>query len=338
MQKLKTFFNSLFNSLTNPSYYQDIIKAPASFSWKYFLFLNFLMSFLIIGMVLIPASLFNLTEAIDRGFDLYPEELVITADETGLSVNQELPYSIPFPAELFDDVPEHARDNMEVNDLPLEEIEDLSLITFDSDEYVTDIQDFYASESFMVVTESTIYFLKDVDTGEVHLYPMPEFEEPFEVSSLKVQELRDKIVSHPFVSKKMYLLVIAVVVIILFFPIMTLARVLTAAFYSVAAWLVAKFVFKKLKLSYSKVVQVSFHSLTLVILAATVGEATELFSLAGWNYFWVYLLWTGFIFFTINKPANTLSQSTSVKAKSTKKSASNKSASKAKKKTSSKRK
>lgn len=103
MNKVKTFFFVLKNSLTKPIYYRSVLKAPISFSIK------FLYSF-VVFILFIQVSFFSvqaafllpqLPEAITviekRLNSLYPQNLVITVTDGNVRTNVKEPVFIDFP-------------------------------------------------------------------------------------------------------------------------------------------------------------------------------------------------------------------------------------------------
>lgn len=98
MKKLKTFFRTLWLSLTSPSYYPQILKAKRSFTLKYLLGL-FGLGFVFITAILtillvIPAS-GPLSRLPDLLLDAYPEDMEIIIEDGQLSTNVDEPVFIP---------------------------------------------------------------------------------------------------------------------------------------------------------------------------------------------------------------------------------------------------
>jgi hypothetical protein len=308
MRILKTFFHSFTNSLYNPEYYQRLRKTDFSFSVKYSLFLNFLISLVMMAMVMVPVSQFDVSGAIIKGFAAYPAELEIYGDEDGISINQDLPYSIPFPVEVFDDLGE--------NDL-----EEFNFVTFDSDQNITGLDDFYKSDSIILVTETTLYAYEDGDSfergksGQVRVQPVTGIEKPFAFNVVMLNEFRDKIVSHPLFAQKLYLPIVAVGMMAVIFPIAFVFRFLTVAFYSVFAWIMSRMLFSSKNLTFNNLVQFGLHAITPLMLVAYLTSYTSNFDFSGWSYFVVYLVWMGFI---MSKSANKAAGVTQSKPKAIK--------------------
>lgn len=103
MQKIKTFFIAFFRSCTDPSYYNDVVKAPGSFSFKYFTFFYIALSLLSVGF-LSATTLRTLPTVIDSSIEnarnSYPENLEITFDATKSEISVSgapEPIVIPLP-------------------------------------------------------------------------------------------------------------------------------------------------------------------------------------------------------------------------------------------------
>lgn len=100
MQKIKTFFNTFYKSLTSPKYYGDILQAKFSFSLKYFLVLVLITSLAntaVLSFYSFPTLVNTIKKVREQALNLYPKDLVITAKEGRLSANQESPIIMPFP-------------------------------------------------------------------------------------------------------------------------------------------------------------------------------------------------------------------------------------------------
>jgi hypothetical protein len=82
-----------------PSYYADIVKAPLSFSVKYYVVYMFLFSIIVSAIIVvrwvIPISHFALQDLPPLLVNVYPEELVVTINNGQVSTNVQEPYFIP---------------------------------------------------------------------------------------------------------------------------------------------------------------------------------------------------------------------------------------------------
>jgi len=100
MRKLKTFIKTFKRSLTEPSYYQNILNAKLSFSFKYLFALLFFVS-LVVGVSLFIKILKLIPQTpkfveSTKGFmvETYPKELKLTLKEGKITTNVKEPYFI----------------------------------------------------------------------------------------------------------------------------------------------------------------------------------------------------------------------------------------------------
>lgn len=95
IDKLKAFWHVFLNSLTKPTYYNELLTTPAKFTFKYYFLLAVLLATLVAGATSIqfgPSAKKTVEEAIEKAVLLYPKDLVITIEEGALNINQEEPY------------------------------------------------------------------------------------------------------------------------------------------------------------------------------------------------------------------------------------------------------
>jgi len=276
MRKITSFFRSIFKSSTDAQYYADVVKAKASFSWKYFFAFN-LLAALVTGItILVPVSLFDVPGAVLSVTQNYPSDLVITADQTGVSVNQELPYSIPLNIDSQD---EELRRNA---------------ITFTSDESISGASDVKDLDSYIVVTQTSAY-VQESNDGEMKLYELPTFDETMTLDRSTVDNATNSFITHPFIQQRLYLPLLAGILLLLVYPFMLLFRLMTLAVYALVTLVAVRVFMKQKNLSYGKIFQISIHSLTPVIIVAyALGIFSYLF-FHGWVYFFAYLAWTLFV-------------------------------------------
>lgn len=104
MRLLRTFGRTFVKSISDFSYYSDILKSRFSFSLKYLLFLVFLVSLvptLTVGyqMAMVLPKVPNFVSEAQRVLDnLYPKELILTIDNGKIKTNVKEPYYIDFEA------------------------------------------------------------------------------------------------------------------------------------------------------------------------------------------------------------------------------------------------
>lgn len=291
MQAVKTFFRTLIKSTISPEYYNDVVKAPASFSWKFFLVFSFLGS-LVLGLVVaIPLALINVSSLVTDAADVYPADLEVRGDEQGISINQPLPYSISWPVSwqerLDEDLREEYREEVAEEQMPR------NIITFISEEQATAgarvVEDY---DSFAVITPNTVYVREDDGTYQVRAYPIPEFTEPFVFDRAELDGWVAKIANNPFVSQRWYAPAIGLFVMLVSYPFLLIWRILTLALYSLIVWVITRITMSDKQLSFSKVFQIGMHSMTLITLAAIVINLVTVFTLGGLFYVVAFLIWT----------------------------------------------
>lgn len=161
MQKLRIFIQSFQRSVTDFTYYRELLKYNFWFSIKYIFFITFITIFLqtVIFAVQVAFLLPQLPAGVDhlekRLQESYPKELVVTIKDGMLSTNQENPYVI--------DVPE------------IRELGDFKhFITFNTE---ASISDFDKVDSYFLVTDQAIVYPDD-PTGQ-------------QLSSYQVMSLKD---------------------------------------------------------------------------------------------------------------------------------------------------
>ncbi|HYD34508.1 MAG TPA: hypothetical protein VD999_00400 [Vitreimonas sp.] len=291
MQKIKTFFITFFKSLTQPSYYNDVLAAPSSFSWKYFLVLHLLLSLFVTALIMIPVAAFDAISAINQSFSVYPSDLEVKVADQRIDINQPLPYSIPFPAEWTEEMDEDIKKDIDVEDIPLNEAEDMNLVTFVEDGTIASNQDFYAHNSLAVVSPTTMYFLKDVDTGEVRSYPVPETEQPLLINGTMIDELQNKIVNFPAIKQKWYVPALGLFLLVFMYPTIVVWRMLTIFVYSIVVYFAAAWFMRAKQLTFGEVYKLGLHAITSVIVVTLVAEYAANYSIGGWSYFFLYAIW-----------------------------------------------
>ncbi len=96
MQKVKTFFHILSNSLLpQANYYHKLLKTPFSFSRKYFTFLVFVVNtvFAILLFVRLQSSgLMSLKDTVPASLQNYPDDLSVMIHGGMLHTNSDKPY------------------------------------------------------------------------------------------------------------------------------------------------------------------------------------------------------------------------------------------------------
>lgn len=254
-----------------------------SFTWKYFFFFN-LIAALIIGVkLLVPVALFDLAGNLVQMANVFPEDLVVTADDKGLNINQELPYTIPMSQIAVEGMSD------EDTDVPQ------NILTFTADEAIEGIQSVRDLDSIFVLTPTTVYVAGDQVDQEVRAYPIPEFEEAITLDRSSINTFIDRVVNHPFLKNKLYVPALLLASLLIVYPLILISRVVTLALYATATWVIVMLFMKKKGLGWSKIFQISMHSITPIILIAHLIGIFSFVFFHGWIYFLSYLGWTLFV-------------------------------------------
>ncbi len=277
MSKIKTFIHSFIQSVSNPAYYGKILKVKSSFSWKYFAFLNFLLALVASVQVGVVLYNFNPKMIADEVSQVYPADLVVNVEGGRVDINKPLPYKVGFPRKWGS------------------EFNSFALVTFESDENVQGIRDFLKRDSLAMVTESTIYMLKDTDTREVRVYPVPMMDEKVTLNKRLIDSYVDEVMNIGFIKNKMYVPTLMSLVLLFGFVVMFTGRLIVLAIYSFFVWLIAPIFIKSERLNYGSYLKVSFHSITLIMVVAYLLSWLKITVLVGPSHLLAFLAWTLFV-------------------------------------------
>jgi hypothetical protein len=100
---MKTFFRSFILSLTQPTYYKDVLQARLRFSFKYYIVLSSLLLLIstIAGTINYAASIKNdLTVTAKEAVQNFPSDLVLTISPDGITANKDFPLIAQMPSML----------------------------------------------------------------------------------------------------------------------------------------------------------------------------------------------------------------------------------------------
>lgn len=295
--------------MISPAYYNDVIRAPYSFSWKYFLAFNFICVVLLGLVIAVPISFFNFAGMLQHVASQYPQDLEVVAGANGIQINQPLPYAVPMPME--------NRPLME--EARIEEGIPANIITFvDEQDATYGAQVNQVFDSMIVVTPQMVYVSEGNEPdefGEVRAYAVPEFQEEMVVNSQLINGWVNNIANNPFVANRLYVPLIALAIIIVMFPLMIIWKTITLAFYTVVVWAITSLAMKDKNLRFGKVFQIGQHSMTLISALSIIVGILSLFTLNGPFFALAFVVWTLFI---ISKLKNSVvaAASTSTKSKS----------------------
>lgn len=244
MQKLKTFFRTLTQSVTSLTYYKDVVKAPLSFSFKYFFVFVFFLTLIttaIMGYVISR----EIPPIIDRGVqyaeNFYPDDLVFTIKEGKLSVNREEPFVVPAPVELLMEKPAAIPDSERIN-----------LFVYDSSAKLVDFDDY----NTLVLATDQVIMARDDNQG-IRSFPLKEADDMV-IDKQMVDEIVSKIT--PYTRYIVPILISFMFFVLLIF--MPISKLVPLIFMSFIVLVVGRLLMG-LKLSYSKYYQIGLHSITL---------------------------------------------------------------------------
>lgn len=243
MQKLTTFFRAFWKSISSFTYYRDVVKAPFSFSLKYFLLFSLLTGFtltLLISMAILPAIHQFLARVETRAKSLYPQDLTITIKDGELATSATEPLHFPIPFELFTDTPPAVSDQNQ-----------MYLLTIDTGAQVEDYKD---SKSLIFVTKKNVVVTQDSEGTRI--YDLKEFDDAT-IDKKTVDEFFEKFLP---LLKIVPVVVIGVIsfLLLLLLPLLRLAwlMILTLPLLMISSMM-------KLTISYGKLYQIGLHALTL---------------------------------------------------------------------------
>lgn len=270
MKKLKTFLRSLALSCVSLTYYNDVLKAKISFSWKYFFIFITLVSVTLASAACIWMSRFHLPvyiEGVAQALkNTFPEDLEVTFNEQGVRINKDLPYTIPFP-----DLPDNLLD---------EEFEDEikrqiaaegfdNMIIFVREEDMDTTYRFWDYRSVFLFTPSVLYVPDNSTPGQLQIIPLKNTEPAgyrtftkADLNKIPIESIKNYWLFQPF----FYLSVIWFLIIIFAFLWLAASSLLKLMF-AVLIIFTGQYVFRSKKLlSYWKLLQLSLHAFTPLLI------------------------------------------------------------------------
>lgn len=293
MKKIKAFFYIFKNSLLSIPYYKDLVKENLKFSFKYFFTLTFLASVLITLYTLIPLipEVKTLTsDAIEQILEIYPDDLIITAENATLTINQPEPYAIPLPEDLRSTL----------------ELDFENLVVFDSEGTIDDLEMY---NTIALVNDKNFIFRED--TGGIRAEPLGQIPEG-EFGEDDLREFVDGLSG--LIAALPYLIGIVMFLSILFFyAVVNLLFVLITAVIVYVLGLILK-----LHLPFAKYYMIALHTFTLSliiqILIDVVSTLTDnRFEEIPYMFFAIHLIYSGIVIYALsqNKPVSISEETTS---------------------------
>lgn len=244
MQKLKTFFHVFKNSLIKPIYYKDVLKAPFSFSLKYFLFFFFTLSFLnvvIFSFFLIQKVHPYIERIKTQAPQFYPAELTITIKNGQVSTNVSQPYFIPIKPELF---PEEL--GQVIKQQPIQNI-----LVIDTLAEPSEIKKY---QTFALLTKDSIAFI--ANRNEIRIQSLEEIKD-FTLNRQIIKEAWQQVI--PYLR---WIIPGVIIILFLTIPFLTIMiKFFYLVVFSLLSWILVKIM--KLGINYAKVLQINLHAITL---------------------------------------------------------------------------
>lgn len=235
MNKLKTFFRSLYLSATNPSYYRDILRTKMSFSVKYFLMLSLFMgvvSTIVWSSILIP-QIKSFSQTLKSKAETYfPNDLVITLQNGKLSTNRKDPIIVA---------------------LPFETANNAKNIVIDPTASVSAMENYQAG---ILINETAVSFVEE--NGQIQTYPLKEAGN-FTLNKTEYSKIITT--AEKYMDTLPSLLPAGLLVLVTFFSLIGLA--LKILLYSVLTYIVARL--QNFSLTYQKSFQITIHAITPIV-------------------------------------------------------------------------
>lgn len=284
MNKITSFFTTLFKSCTNPAYYSHIITAPLSFAIKYTALLYFFITLVALSPAFQGLFVFDLAPAIRSVAQYYPSDLELTLTNGQFFINKPLPYTIPLPTEWSEGLKNS------------EATAPAALIVFESDANIQGIDDVRAREALAVITESTAYLLSDQDTGQMRVYPIPRTEGTLRLSRSVIDSVLVKVTEMPIIKSRLYAPILSLALLIIVYPFMFAGSLLAMLFFALIAYLLAAVFFKQKQLTYGALYKMGLLAQTPLVLINTGTERFAGYTLIpGLLYLVVFIGWMMFL-------------------------------------------
>lgn len=285
MTSVMQFFRTYVLSLTSPAFYEVVLRMPASRSFKYFALLQVLLALLYTLPLFVTMVAVDPRGVIDDVTAVYPDELAITVEDGRVSINQELPYAIPMPKAMADDV------SMGDDDAD----QPASLVVFASEEQVGSVTSFFELDALVVVTENAVYARDGNPGGQMRAYMLPQDGFSGTVDRAKVDAFADAVSGHWFVRYRAYAVPAALIFFALLWVAFFVGYLVALVIYTAVVWLLAKLFLRSRMFTYGRLYQIGLHALTLIITVDVVLGMLGMTFFGGFIMLLAYLAWTVWI-------------------------------------------
>ncbi len=188
---LRAFLRSLFLSSTSLAYYEEVMRTPRLFSWRYFALLHAAVALVAAGMITV--SLLPVQPSLRQiGSDnwntmvsLFPPDLSLHLGNGEITINHPLPYAIPIPLNLIapevrSDEEQIFRQELQRRDFPLN-----AFVFVGSD--TVDAETFRTQQAFAVVGRRQVAMMvRGGATPSIQTTTIPSITLPFAVTRARL--------------------------------------------------------------------------------------------------------------------------------------------------------
>jgi hypothetical protein len=286
MNKLKTFFNSLKNSLINPQYYREVEKESFWSSFKYLWFLLFILIFIkmiTLGSVYLisrPLIKPGVNKIMTSAQNFYPKKLELKIQNGQLSTNMKEPYVI----------------DVEKNKWQT----DRHLLIIDTKGLVDDYPNY---NTYVLATKNAVVYpakSPENKVKETSVFYFRDIKQNFTLNEKVYNNLLNKIRPYTYkVPSFLDVLVVSVIPFFLFFGsfFWTTGTLMCLLFMTLFVWIINK-LFKK-GYSYRSLYRMGMHAVTWpILLGQILGYAKSPFPRF---YFWIFTIFMIIVLFSEQK-------------------------------------
>ncbi|PIP64766.1 MAG: hypothetical protein COW16_04495 [Sphingomonadales bacterium CG12_big_fil_rev_8_21_14_0_65_65_10] len=292
MKFIKTFVHVLKKSLTEPKYYQDILKTSFWFSLKYLLILN-LVLMLIESMILTITILPTINkkteliknEIIKQSKDFYPRELVMSINKGQLSTNVKEPYFFN-PPEIIKLLQKNTSDNILYS----------NFITIDTK---ANVEKFREYRTLFLITKDSIVVpdrQKNMKTFRVS-----QFSNNFNFNLDYAKYNKFYLKTLPYINLLPQIIFLGLIIFIILMPwfgalFLTIGNLFYLLWTTCLFWVFFKI--KKKSVTYYQLFRLGMHGITIIILVGTLASLLKID--LGIGLFTSFVVWMVFVFKNIN--------------------------------------
>jgi len=296
MKSIKTFIYVFKKSLTEPKYYQDILKTSFWFSLKYLLILNLalmLIESVIIAVTVLPninrkiEPVKNEIIKISRNF--FPRELKVVVNRGQLSTNVKEPYIVNPPVI-----------NMWLKNSKNDEGSARNLITIDTN---ADIGQYEKYQTVFLLTKNSVVYPDRQNS--LNTYKITQFPNNlnFYIDYAKYNKFYIKLL--PYINLLPKVIFIGLIALLIMMPwfgaiFLTIGNLFYLFWTTCLFWLVFKI--QKKSVTYYQIFRLGMHGITIVILVGTLASTLKID--LGIGLFISFVVWMIYVFKNVNFQVN----------------------------------